>query len=167
MSIESKKKSAIPELSVEARLMANRFAKLAENEVVNYAELSELIGQDVRNSCRHKLQTAMRRVQADQGFVLACVPSVGVKRLTNVGIVDAVADGTEKIHRASGRMIKKAACVVLSELPREKVTEFNARVSVLGALRHNSGAAAGRKILKAVETTQQQLPLAKTLEAFV
>ena len=101
---------AIPEISIESTLLIDRLKTLEVDEVVTWDELSNLIGRDVRKEAYHNLGTARNRLLRDERMVFECVRKVGVKRLSDDGIVVSAESGLQRIKRASRRSFRKLSC---------------------------------------------------------
>jgi hypothetical protein len=142
---------SIPELSIEVQLLVKRLSLASVGETIEYGELCAVASQDVWHKSQHKLHSARRIVERDFGMVFVAVSGVGLKRISEPEKVDLIGHGAELIHKKTTKLVKKAGTVDLSQLDKPKVSEFNVRVSQLGA---------------AVESAGHQLPLAKTIEAF-
>lgn len=55
------------------------------NDVISYDRLSKVIGRDIRQ-CRHRLYTAMLRVQGSQGATFSTISGVGYRRHGSDGV---------------------------------------------------------------------------------
>ena len=96
-------KNSIPELSVDAQVLARRLETARPGEVVLYTELSGLIKRNVQREASSCLASARRVVQRERKAVFAAVIKIGLKRLDSVGIVGSGEAGIGKMHRQIGR----------------------------------------------------------------
>lgn len=158
-----KSKRTIPEISVETRLIFQRLSKAAIGEIITYKELSEIIHTDIL-ACRYKLASAIRKVQNELQFVFAPVAGVGVKRLAEGEKIEVVEDGRDRLHRATRRVLRKAACVAVGELSKEDKTRFNVVVSQMAMLEHASKTSTTKKLTATVQEKDEQLPVGRVLE---
>lgn len=157
---------AIPELSVDSKMLFDRLSKLAIDETVAYDDLTSIIKRDVRKSARGNLQTARRMALSELGIVTEAVATVGIKRLSDSEIVTTRIADIRRIHRTAQRGVKKLGCVDLSKLNQQELSDFNVKASHLGVLSQISTQHSQKKLEAVVAKTQQKLPLAATLEAF-
>ena len=102
-------RKTVPEQSIEVTLMIERFAAMAEGDVVTYGEVGKLIGRDLttlttRNRFRGHVATAINRVLRDRGIHVANVARVGWTRLPPS---DAAGRAPATV-RSIGRKIHKA-----------------------------------------------------------
>ena len=156
---------AIPELSLDARLLADALRKIPKGDVVSYESLSEIIGRDVQDKGRGALYTARRRVLHDDGLVTEAVANEGIKVMLDVDVVGATGESARRrIRRMTRTAVRKLTSVAYDLLPRELKTKHNVEVSLLGVLAHVSTEKSAKQIEKQVETNP--MPLSKTLEFF-
>lgn len=160
---------AIPEMSVDTTLLYQRIKTLARDEVVPYAELSKIIGREVTDKARANLQSARRRALKEDSIVTEAVFGVGIKRMTDVSIVEHTGDQVRrKIRRASKIAVKKLTCVEFDSLTNPQKIKHNAEVSQLSTVYAFSDNSTHKKITKKVEETNKTEPLAiaATIAAF-
>lgn len=162
----AEKKKPLFEASIEARLMADRFAKAAIGETVSYDELTKIIGQNVRGQhIRARLHTALKRVLRDNGIVFAVVANEGYKRLADGELPKLGEVSIRKIGREANRTMKKMGCADFSKMTNAELAAFNASASHLGLLAEVTKPRVSKAIEAATAKTQQQLPTAKAIEA--
>lgn len=162
----TKPHQAIPELSVDARLLSERLAKCEPDELVTYEELGKIIGIDDVREKRGLLQTARRRVLNDKQFVFAAVANEGVKRLDDHNILSVGEQAICQVHKLTRRASRKLLCAKYDSLSKVDQVTFNAHISVLGALALVTKADKQKHIAEAVEKSAKQLPMASVLELF-
>lgn len=158
------KTATIAQKSIDAQIIERHLETAEVGQLVTYAELSELIGRDVQGKGRYLLETA-KRALLRRGIVFETVRGEGIKRASDIEIVDHRQQDFDRIKRTAGRALNKLACVNQDSLNNEAKIKFNATASHLGVLRQLTS----RKAIEAVEQqtreSKQQLPLARTIEA--
>lgn len=161
---------ALFEPSVDTNFLAAKLSKVDVGEIVTYEELSDAIdGRDVRpgQPGYSALVSARRRLERQHGIVFGSVRKVGLKRLSDIGIVDTSDQAIASIRRKARRSAKRLTCVKNYEgMPAEKQVKHNAYMSIFGALAAASRASTVRLIEEEVAIKQDQLSLTKTLEFF-
>lgn len=154
------------EASVESRLMADRLSKAKMGETVTYAELSELIGQDVRmQRNKSRLNTALRTVLNDHRYVFGVVVNEGYKRLADAELSKVGNASLRKMRREAHRAKKKLGCVDLSKLTQTESVQWNLSATMVSFAEEVLAPRSFKAIENAVSKSQQQLPTAKAIEA--
>ena len=96
-----------------ASMDAKRLCLLLESsyvgQLVTYKELSTAIGKDVQTEGRSILNSARRIVQRELSYVFGTVANQGLKRLSDVEIVQTGAQTVSSIRHASRRGINRIA----------------------------------------------------------
>lgn len=93
---------------------------------------------------------------------------VGVKRLTDVGIVATGRSGIAAIHRSASRSAKTLACVAeFDKLPNAAKLDHNAALSIAGAIASITRECSVKRLTAAVDSAPKALPLGRTLEVFL
>jgi hypothetical protein len=152
---------AVPELSVESRLLIQRLGRMEEDEVITYEELDELTSCRVRGS--NYLDTARRRVLIDKGIVIECVASVGVKRIANANLHELGDAALKRMARLGTRAIRKGQCADLAAMSDADRTAHLANMSAIAMLVHFSKPRAVASLVPYVTGTME-LPIGRTLE---
>ena len=75
--------------SIDTQTVVDRLRASEIGDLVTYASISEALGRDVTNGARSVLQSARRIVLNEDQMVFGVVTRVGLKRLSDVEIVDA------------------------------------------------------------------------------
>lgn len=166
---KKKTRRGIPELSVDTMAIYNALREMEIDEIITYEELSDLIGRDVSpNGDAYSCQaSARRKCLADDGIVIECVRSVGVKRLNDEAVARTGDHSINRIKRESNRGLKRISSVQdFNSLSSEAKISHNAAFSVLGVLAHLTKANHVKKVERAVTSSQAVLPLGQTLRAF-
>lgn len=158
---------AIPELSIEARLLTERLKKAEVGEVIPYSELSEVAGRTIQGAARSSLYTAMKRCLNSEGYVFGTVRGVGVKRLSDKEIIGIGDKALPHIRRTAKRAARKMSMVENYEgLEHEDKVRHNAMISALGMMAHVANEKQIKKLEDKVHTAQGALPIGRTLEVF-
>lgn len=159
-------KQPISELSLDAQLIRDRLYKAEVGETVTFAELDELIGRDVRKKAISAMNTARKHALKNRRVVFTSVHGVGIKRMTDVEVVDGAACDVKHIRRSARRAAVKLTTVDFGTLPNEKKVEHNAQLSVLGVIDQFSSKSALTLTKARVQEASEVLPVGRMLEAF-
>ena len=162
------RKRAIPERSVDSDILYKELLKVPIGEVVTYEQLSARIGRDVRTDARGNLTTARRAALTIDRALFSCVHRVGLKRLDDMGKLDAGESQLQRVRKASQNGRRMLSSVLeFDALPNEQKVRHNATASVLGAIHAFSKPSALAKVAGRVkELSDGTLPVAKTIEMF-
>lgn len=156
-------KRAVPELSVDTQVLERLLRAAPAGAVVTYDEMSKAIGRDVQNGARHLVQSARRRLLAQERIVFGVVTDVGLKRLDDHGIVGTAGQRLKHIHRTATVGAREMSAVQdFAALPNDEKIRHNTAASVYGVLRHVTKE---KTLAKLEAATAEKLPLAKMLEA--
>ena len=164
------KTPAIPELSAETNAMYKALKELKEDELLSYEKLRDIADEeDIRDKKRHLLTSAVRKC-LNEGIVIECVFSIGMKRMTNETI-DTVADhARQAIHRRSKKVKRAMKAVDYDRLNDDQKKEHCAKIAFNGAIEMFSKPSAIAKIKANQEATAKATPEpfdpAKTLKLF-
>ena len=135
---ETNGKRVIPQLSVDAQLLAKRLEQVLVGEVIEYKDLNSVIKGNTQNGSRGALNAARKTIQREKQIVFEPVLGKGLKRLTDSEIVGTGTAALAKIRRSSKRAVRKLACAEYDKLKPEEQTRFNAVGAMLGALHQAS-----------------------------
>lgn len=152
--------------SIDAGLLADRLATLGVGEPASYADLTAVIGTDVRRGRGlSALRTARRQLQRERQMVFNVERGVGLRRLSDDQVVEAGASYLAKVRRAARRGAKLVTSVSSYEaLPAHLKVRHNAQVSIFGAI---EAVAAGKAVARLGERTgAKPLPISATIDAF-
>ncbi len=163
-------KKAIPELSIDAQMLEKRIFKLKHNEIVEYKELSKLIGRNVQKEARGYLVTARKRIENNfEGWALGTIPNVGVKRMTDESAIGIATEARMKTTRALKKARKRVVRGVsdYEELSPDKQREYNTELTHTGIMISISNPKAVKKIEAILDNSlvESPVPTAKCLEA--
>lgn len=152
----------IPTISEQAKSLA---AFLADRTSATYAELSAVVGEDIREH-RGWLTTAINVLRRERNQVWVAVRGVGVKLANAAEVIDAARCEVSKAHHAAKRGIKRISTLDFDSLPNAERLRLNTVASHLGALHGITTQRAAERLSAAVNVQQAKLPLSKTLAAF-
>lgn len=159
-------KHTIGQRSTESILLAQRLEKVQPGELVTYAELSRIIGQNVRADGYQVLRSARNYVAETSRIVFDVVHGEGLKRLRNEEIPASADAALQSIRRKAKRTARRLGrCVDIDALPAETRNDFNLKLSVLGMLSAVSDHKRIEKV-KGLLNLDGKLALADTLAAF-
>lgn len=148
-------------------MIYDRIIQVPVGEVVEYEELSILVGRKVQQSWGYSLMmTARRKALRDDRAVFSPVTNVGLKRLSNVEIAYTGPHYMKRLRNTSSRGLKVIACVNYESLPQDAKIQHNMYASAFGALSHFSKASSIKRIEAKVTEAHSTLPLQKTIDAF-
>jgi hypothetical protein len=157
---------SFPSVSYETKLLVELLSTQPEGTIVKYAEMAELIGRPVipKSDGYRYLASARRILARDYAVIIDAEPKVGVRVCTNEEKMLVSGRDMKRARRAVQRSRQKLTTVAYERLDDAKKREWNARMSLVGAIALMSAPKAIAKIEKAVSTSV--LPSAKTLELF-
>ena len=167
--MEEKRKRAIQELHIDSRTLYDRLEKVELiNPIITYRELGDLIGRNVQKQARGNLYTAIHMMQREHTIVFGTVKGIGLKRLNDEEVAHTGGGVLQHIKRATTRGIRKLICIEdFNSLPNEAKIKHNASLSILGVFREMTKQKKIKQIESKVNETQLQLPIVKTIEAFM
>lgn len=151
--------------SLDVQVLEKRMRKSEVGDTINYSELTELIGADVTNGARSRLQSARRILERDC-IVFATIPTVGIKRLSDSQVVATGPSFISKINRVAKRATRRMAAVQdFNALSNTDKILHNSIAAHSGALLAATTSKAREKVRRGVEENSGELLAAKrTLE---
>jgi hypothetical protein len=153
-------------LSIDSRQLIERLGELNPGEHVTYAELSKLIGRNIRTEARACLSTAIRH-HLRAGIVFGPIRNVGVKRLEDLELVGEGDRSMQHLRRHVRRSAQKLASFKdFAALPEGDKTRVLATQSLLGAMAMFSQPQAIKKMQTGVTGEMKELAFGKTLALF-
>ena len=162
-----KKKKTIREASIETRLLYQRLAEMNIGDFVSYEELNNLVGVDVQKKGRGYLNTARLMCEREDDKTFGVVINEGLRCLNSQEIINTTEFTIGHIKRTSRKSLKRVRCITdLEQLPNDDKVRLNTYASILGVMATMAKGNNIKKIEAKVQQTQEQLPYAKTLEAF-
>lgn len=162
----SNEKKSTFEMNIDTRVMYEHMKNRMIGETVTFRELGELIGRRVWGGTAN-LQSALRRLE-NEGLAFANVRGVGYQRMNDVEVVNTAETAREHLRRKAKRACKRLACVrEFDKLENDMKIKHNAAMSGFGAIASILAPGRMKSLEEKVASVQAQLPLAKTLEAFM
>lgn len=153
------------EISIDTRMLYDRLKTAVVGEVVSFAQMTELLGRPIEGSTSN-LQSALHKLEGE-GIAFANVRGSGYQRMNDTEVVHTAEDAREGIKRKAKRAVKRLTCVQnFDGLPNELKIKHNAAISGFGAIASIMSPGRMKSLEDQVAKIGQQLPLAKTLEAF-
>ena len=125
------------EQSIDTQMIVEKIVEMQMGDTVTYDVFSELIGRNVRDphDGRNTLERARRIAERDYFVFTDCVPTEGIKRITESQAVKSRPTRMRrKMSKAARRLIKTLHRIKDSKLTREEVTERNTALAHAGAL---------------------------------
>lgn len=156
----------IGEMCAEVGVICLMLSKVEIGGFIAYGEVSEKVGQPIEGH-RWWLDSARRIAQREHGYVFGCVRGKGLKRLDDVGII-----GEGKLHRDCARRKAHRGLVKLSKvkdyisLTSSDKAAYNATATILAVQKKVAMAPTRRRVLAAVEKTDNRLPIGKVGSIF-
>ena len=126
-------RKTIQSISIESRQIVRRLSVCVVGELIEYKELSELIGADVQREKRHALYTARNRLLRDEGMVFGVIRNSGIRRLNDPEIVTESENSLKRNARISKTGMLQLICVNYNELSPEEKMAWNSRMALLQA----------------------------------
>lgn len=156
---------AIPELSYDVQVLAERLKKMEEGESLLYEEITKLLKYDVRTKYWVVL-SARRHVLRDR-IVIECVKGVGLKRLENDAIPRTGRSVMKSIRRKATRGRRVILASDFSRLRNADKIEHNASASILGGIASMTREPAVKKIQARTAERLEALTARRTMQALI
>lgn len=146
------------EISADTRALANRLTQVPFGETITYAQLSEVIGRDIR-TCRHLLHTAFNVVMREAGALYSVNRSVGYVRVAAERCAEIGRSSRAKIRRTArrGRKGMTALLAKANDVPNAVRLDVNKELGTLGLMEHLSRDSS----VSALAEQEQPMPVAK------
>lgn len=152
--------------SIDVRALCKVFAETRVGEVLTYQQLSEVIRKDIQTEGRQALTSARAITQRELGYVFGTIFRVGLKRLSDIEIVQTGQQTVVKIRNQSKRGAQRVATAAPEKLPIESRIQQNTYLSLLAMVHATVQEKRLKKLEERVAQAEAKLPLDKTLEAF-
>lgn len=154
------------EIATDTRLLYQALMKVKPGSEITYTALSKDMGRHIEGADPY-LQSAIRRAFKNDGAVFDNIRGKGYRRLLDNEIVAGSVGDTDALRRKARRSARKLAAVEnVADLPQEQRIEHSARLSLFAAIVSMTKPAAIESVKAKVSAAGQELPFAKTLEAF-
>lgn len=154
-------------IHVDAAIILARLKNSAPGQVIEYKELSNLIGRNVQAEARYIMETARRHAKKERIY-FGVITNKGLQRLDDAGKVKAGSGMMSKIRRTTRRAAQTLAAVEdFNSLPNELKIEHNTALSVFGILTQATSKKLQTKISERVEGVEGGvLAMKKSFELF-
>jgi len=152
--------------SIDVKTICKAFSEAQVGQIITYETLSRLIGRDVQTEARNVLVSARKITQRELGYVFGTIQGEGLKRLSDIEIVQTGAQTVVKIRRSSRRGVERISNAVPEKLPIEGRVQMNTYLSVLAMLQTSLQNQRIKKLEERVAQAESRLSLDKTLDAF-
>jgi hypothetical protein len=161
-----KNSKGIQAKSADTLIVENRLRTTEPGDVVTYAELSSLLGRDVREFCLGCVQTA-RKALIHESVFFDTISNEGYMRLTDDEACKASSHYVDRARSASRRGLTHLQNVQFEKLTDECKRQHLTTSAQLGAIQLFSTGKAGKKISQAVDTANsRQMAIGETLKLF-
>lgn len=147
--------------SIDVNKLAERLEQAAEGELVEYDELSKVIGRSILTR-RWLLEQARKLLQREKQIIFDASRTRGLVRLGDEGKAAIGKNAIKHIRRTAKRGCEKMACVNNFDAMSDSAkAEHNFSMSILGAI----AASTNRKPLAQIEakTKTATMPTAEVL----
>ncbi len=153
------------EKSADTSVLENRLRSTKPGEVIEYAELSKLLGRDVRMYCNSNLATA-RKTLVGESIFFDVITGEGFKRLTFDEAVQASGTYVTRAKSAAHRGMNHLAHVPFDDLSDESKKKHLATSAQLGVIKLFGSSKSLKKIEEKVNGSKSQLAIGETLKLF-
>jgi hypothetical protein len=147
----------------ETRDLADRLCACKAGEVVAYADMTRIIGENILNR-RGILASALRIAQREGRKNFATIRKVGVKCLEAGEAVNLADCARDRIRRVARKAITALITPRFEDMTNEERTKNYGRQATLGVIEHVSRDRTAKKIESRV-TEAKRAPIAETLAA--
>jgi len=152
--------------SIDVKTLCKAFAESHVGQIFTYKDLSQLIERDVQTEARNILTSARKITQRELGYVFGTIHGEGLKRLSDIEIVQTGTQTVARIRHASHRGVARISNAAPEKLPLEGRVQMNTYLSVFAMLQTSLQEKRIKKLEARVAQAESRLPLDKTLEAF-
>lgn len=161
---ETTKKKGIFAKSADTLIIENRLRSTAVGDLVTYAELSKLLGRDVREFCTSNVHSA-RNTLVGESIFFDCISNEGYKRLDNNEAANAADHYRDRITSTANRGIRHLRHVPFDDLSDEAKKKHLTVSAQLGAIKLFGSSKASKRIEAAVKDTAP-MAIGETLKLF-
>lgn len=148
----------------DVRALVDAFLLLGKNEILTYAQASELIQKPV-SGASSEYQAARERLSRDYGIEIKTVKNVGGQRLDDGGIVEELPRDRAGIRRRVKRSLRKVANVQdYGALSNGQKLEHDRHVASMGIMLELQKPAASRAIDQRVQQGLTKIDVDKLIE---
>ena len=158
-------KKGIQMKSADTSIIENRMRNTQPGDVVTYAELSKLLGRDVREYCRGNMSTALHTLIKESIFY-DCIINEGYRRL-DVEEANMAADHyRQRIRKTTRRGLTHLQNIPFDQLSEDGKKKHMTQSAQLGAIDLFASSKATKRIESAVKSDSNTLAIGETLKLF-
>lgn len=159
-------KKTIEQISLESQLIAQRLEQLEVGDVIEYEELTTLIGRDIRKHRGH-LATARNRLLRDKQMVFGTIHTVGLKRLSDAEKITVGRSYIKRSHQAAHKSLVTFSAINLDNLSGDEARRLHSVSTQARTLQYLSTQSSEQKIEKSLdENRPKELPVGKVMDLF-
>lgn len=159
------KTQTIGEKSADTLVIENRLRNSEVGDIIEYSDLSRLLGRSVTEFCRSNISTA-RNTLSKEHIHFGVIRGLGLRRLTADEAVAAGREYVDRARRTSHRGCKHLARVEFDKLSDESKKDHLTTSAQLGAMCLLGKSSSTKRIASAIKESSEQLPIGKTLQLF-
>lgn len=137
-----------------------------KNATVPYRALSEILGRDVREFCRHAMDKARQNLTKHHRMLIRCNPGVGLYLADNSGVLESQGERICRVRGQATRIIKESVAFKEEKATRQQQDKFLAHQNLAGTYLSLASAKAVKRVEAAMTIKPDRLTLGKTLEMF-
>lgn len=152
--------------SAETKKLVDHLQGLEVNAIVEYAELSRLIREDVQKEAGHLLRRARDILRSEFKMEFDTIINVGLRRCDDDGVMGHLHKTVRAMRKKAKRGMAISACIKdWKELPQSQRAEYLAKQSYFGMIHKSSSDKRQKKIEEYTKHSTEMLDLKKMLIA--
>lgn len=153
-------KSIISPSSGKHLMLMPRLLAAKVGELITYAELSKLLGEDVQTKGKSALRTARHKIRRSDRITFHVQPDVGIFRPTDEQIADRMKDLRHVIKRKAKSTLLESACILKIEaLTQEQQTKVHMEQLICSMVIDATSSKSAKAIEKKIATTGKTLSI--------
>lgn len=151
------------------RVLVEKLREIPVDAVISFEEMSEVIAGNAQGEGRHYV-TSARDALLREGIVYGAVINVGIKRLSNIGAIDATETHLDRSRNAVTRASKTLRACDYEALPPEERQRYGLAQIRVGVMRQFNSVASVRRlkgaVAKGISTANMKAQLSGVLKQF-
>jgi len=152
--------------SMETALLIAHLKKTVVGQTVSYEELTRVAGKPIVGGAS-ELRTARIRLAKDNDMLFSCLPTKGVMRLDDRGIVNEGIARTGHVRRYTKNTAQRLAKIAdFSALPRDYQLKHSSAISINATIAFMTRTKVMKRLEGDAPPTKKPLPIEQTLEFF-
>lgn len=153
--------------SSDTQALVRLLSSATVGQLITWKALSEMLGHraDPGGPGYPSTLSARKVLERDYQIAFEAEPTLGLRRLENVEIVQSGDRFISRARRAVKRGILRLTCVDFAKLPRARQVEHNAKVSAMSAIAELGSQKAISRIERSIADSNAALPAAKAAVA--